>query len=611
MAMHVQRSGGSSVVRDFPSAAHTPSEGGVVVAGAGTADDPSLAIPPGALAADTTITIRTEAASVAGLPPGVVPLGDVLVIEPATLTFQAGRPATLSLPVPTSLPADTVLAIVELPAPATVAGKRGGASKQTRSSDSPMGSAGMQSLNLRRLAANKGPGGVRMMAPGDPLSVACTSSENFSDGKVNVSVNGAKRVLKAAVSPSQCTSFAPAPPSGGVPSDTDQPCTKDDEFVALSGSSREDQSLVSRHVACYSSAASTSGNSVFADLKEVNGQFVFATAQDIAARTFTSQLVGNFADAEVQVSLHGPSTGLTKTVSIRARVKNFQNDNSYTGPSQALTSIKVRPLVSCFARGASDGNLCTIAPVVLDVPLNGNWSARREVSIAFNWPAPTVGADDVEQFQVSLQRFFYVANGSVDRVDSESSLFDTNYPYGIEVRCDRGAAKARTNGCVLPLAAAVFSLKSSDTAVAKSRQHISDALATVPGITGRFALLQGTRAVADESGAGTLALTRTRITQRINNNRAESNKRCKEIFGPVVAPAPEVCPVVLDPDEDEGPCDCDEYPFASSEQGAFSEGPLSVRRIPQSDNRSAGAKLGEFYRKQRVIDAEEFWVAVP
>jgi len=58
----------------------------------------------------------------------------------------------------------------------------------------------------------------------------------------------------------------------------------------------------------------------------------------------------------------------------------------------------------------------------------------------------------------------------------------------------------------------------------------------------------------------------------------------------------------------ESNCDCDEYPFASTKQGGEA---ASIRFIDSSDNRSAGAKLGAFYYRERVKDGDfgsKFWV---
>lgn len=67
-------------------------------------------------------------------------------------------------------------------------------------------------------------------------------------------------------------------------------------------------------------------------------------------------------------------------------------------------------------------------------------------------------------------------------------------------------------------------------------------------------------------------------------------------------------------DTDEAPgkgCDCDEYPFASSAQGGSQQSRIaSVRRITSGDNRKAGALLGSFFLRERVINDDKFFVDV-
>jgi hypothetical protein len=57
---------------------------------------------------------------------------------------------------------------------------------------------------------------------------------------------------------------------------------------------------------------------------------------------------------------------------------------------------------------------------------------------------------------------------------------------------------------------------------------------------------------------------------------------------------------------------CDEYPFASTRQGAWKHPPPESERdhVRLSDNRIAGSFLGGFYRRQRVIDGDDFYVEV-
>ncbi|WP_181810911.1 NucA/NucB deoxyribonuclease domain-containing protein [Streptomyces ipomoeae] len=55
--------------------------------------------------------------------------------------------------------------------------------------------------------------------------------------------------------------------------------------------------------------------------------------------------------------------------------------------------------------------------------------------------------------------------------------------------------------------------------------------------------------------------------------------------------------------------DCDEYPFAASKEGG-NPARGSARIISAGDNRSAGARLGGFYKNQRVLNGDAYYVHI-
>ncbi|MEV0166601.1 deoxyribonuclease NucA/NucB [Nonomuraea fuscirosea] len=64
------------------------------------------------------------------------------------------------------------------------------------------------------------------------------------------------------------------------------------------------------------------------------------------------------------------------------------------------------------------------------------------------------------------------------------------------------------------------------------------------------------------------------------------------------------------PDDREG-LSCDEYPFASTKEGALSGGPISVDMIPVADNTGFGLYvLGPWYEKERIIYDDEFYLKI-
>ncbi|MCL7496076.1 NucA/NucB deoxyribonuclease domain-containing protein [Streptomyces sp. MCA2] len=57
--------------------------------------------------------------------------------------------------------------------------------------------------------------------------------------------------------------------------------------------------------------------------------------------------------------------------------------------------------------------------------------------------------------------------------------------------------------------------------------------------------------------------------------------------------------------------DCDEYPFASSWEGAGAgDGNFSVRYVNDSQNRSAGASLVAWYNSDRILHFDQFYVSI-
>ncbi|MFF4828885.1 NucA/NucB deoxyribonuclease domain-containing protein [Streptomyces sp. NPDC001312] len=56
--------------------------------------------------------------------------------------------------------------------------------------------------------------------------------------------------------------------------------------------------------------------------------------------------------------------------------------------------------------------------------------------------------------------------------------------------------------------------------------------------------------------------------------------------------------------------DCDEYPFASTWEGAGSGPNFSVKYLDSTQNRSAGSQLGDWYTKDGILHKDSFYVAI-
>jgi hypothetical protein len=158
-----------------------------------------------------------------------------------------------------------------------------------------------------------------------------------------------------------------------------------------------------------------------------------------------------------------------------------------------------------------------------------------------------------------------------------------------DVRCDNAAGgSSPTPGCAVYYVPGVVTYSSATHPTFAS--HVAQALAS--GLPG---------------GSMADPLHRTTVTSVINANRSASCGSAPSISG----------------------LSCDEYPFASSYEGAASGG--SARSFPgcnftdpaatgpngfsrcmitASENSSAGAILGNIYRQQRILEADPFYVRI-
>ncbi|MBP2479703.1 hypothetical protein JOF53_008575 [Crossiella equi] len=93
----------------------------------------------------------------------------------------------------------------------------------------------------------------------------------------------------------------------------------------------------------------------------------------------------------------------------------------------------------------------------------------------------------------------------------------------------------------------------------------------------------------------TVPLTRMLDENEISKNRLASGKTCKDVWG-TEYPATKY--------------NCDEYPFASTYQGA-ARGNYSARPIDKNDNQQGGGRaLNDMYRDSRMLDGDAFYVKI-
>jgi hypothetical protein len=171
---------------------------------------------------------------------------------------------------------------------------------------------------------------------------------------------------------------------------------------------------------------------------------------------------------------------------------------------------------------------------------------------------------------------------------------------GLTVRCDRKLAQAKSDGCVLPQAAPVYTLDASPGSTAEEAAvHVREAQNGPLNAPGKFLLAPGTRAVADNSVVSFNALQRAKSETIGDSNRKASYRLAGSLYETRL-PLNQAVGCISAPSS----CSHDEYPFASTwNGGAFSPNRTSVKFINAKQNTAGGGgSITGFYTKQRVLD---------
>ena len=159
----------------------------------------------------------------------------------------------------------------------------------------------------------------------------------------------------------------------------------------------------------------------------------------------------------------------------------------------------------------------------------------------------------------------------------------------VNQRCDNTLPNFSQGGCVYPdFSFNLYILSLSDPTVQAVAQRISDAqfgTTTSPALPDQFGVF----------GANN-PLTRAINPADIAANR---NASCASFV-------PDPTPLGQPPDS------CDEYPFASTHQGAAFVGPgrFSVAHVALDQNTRAGSLLGGFYSSNGIIDGDPFYAVI-
>ena len=225
-----------------------------------------------------------------------------------------------------------------------------------------------------------------------------------------------------------------------------------------------------------------------------------------------------------------------------------------SGHGDLLAGGGITSSLACSTGCTTKDTLPGEQPVVLKRKLYGNFRISQPTSS--------------NQFTFTVQRF--------DAVLSAPSVgpLPISFLQTPVTRCDSGfSERSKTTGCVFRDALGVYGLSVSDSAVDETAAHILDAQQRLAGHPGRF-------------GDG------SPLTYESDKKKQEANRRA--VCGKFV-PLPTGS--------------CDEYPFASSDQGG-NPATVSVQDVDLDDNTRAGGRLGNMYQQSRLLDGEAYWTVI-
>ncbi|MGJ7907730.1 NucA/NucB deoxyribonuclease domain-containing protein [Actinopolyspora sp. H202] len=150
-----------------------------------------------------------------------------------------------------------------------------------------------------------------------------------------------------------------------------------------------------------------------------------------------------------------------------------------------------------------------------------------------------------------------------------------------------GKTLGKPKGTVLTEARVEIPFSLSSSKFPESARHYSDAIkkpvTTFPSIVGKN--IPGIEE----------PLHRTMDKEQKEANNRAAIRTCKDVWGSY----------------DGQLMNCDEYPFASTEEGAAnSNGNYSARLIDAADNQAAGRWLNKHYQQNRIIDGDPFYITI-
>ena len=281
----------------------------------------------------------------------------------------------------------------------------------------------------------------------------------------------------------------------------------------------------------------------------------------------------------------GYANNRSRTLAFAGLMRDFV----YAGDYSALLGAPITVSMSC-APTPGYGTACESTYPTEDTRTISEWETTAMQSAYFEWSTPATDGVDADMFS----RYDFSTKVAL-RGGAGGSL-----TYGAGVfRCDNAAVFAAQGippGCVFMTAAERFErLSLTDPEVTQAANHVNTAIwhpeLTIPPAD--YKVIPG----GDSTG---IPLTRQTDRRAINANRRRSRGACMKYDSNYKQ----------NRNSKTNPLDCDEFPFASTHEGAASGGDFSVRGISRPDNQAAGRRLGDWYNTFRVLDGQSFFVGV-
>jgi len=364
--------------------------------------------------------------------------------------------------------------------------------------------------------------------------------------------------------------------------------------------------MLSRHVAC-TKFVSPEVTFEIDMMQTADGKswepYKKGTAKEV--RTFTAG-VGRIA---TYFQAYGAAKTLKIPHNLRVSVVKFTPSPSFPVPGTSftieLTPADIYPEISERTLGVSNEKLTFTAPKISVGMSSGSSSAELTMPITVGWDS----SYDQSLIKLVLRptNFSYTINGA----DTQAGYART-FPAGSldqgeatmpALRCDKNMAKTGSLGCVFSQAAAVY--VADRTAIPELAEHIQLALngqntgmaAPAPGL---YSPMAGMRAVVQE---GAIGLNYVNTDEEKNANRGAACGNGKN-GSPIIKSRPSASPSCAGSVYGQvlAGCSCDEYPFASTYEGA-AEHPYesSARYINSSQNSEQGSQMSSMLIKERVL----------